>query len=29
MTNLLVTLLDKANVEVDTLGDSSGTISEL
>jgi hypothetical protein len=29
MTNLLVTLLDKADVKVDTLGDSSGMISEL
>jgi len=29
MTNLLVTLLDKADVKVDTLGDSHGTISEL
>jgi hypothetical protein len=29
MTNLLVTLLDKADVKVDALGDSSGTISEI
>jgi hypothetical protein len=29
MTNLLVTLLAKADVPVDTLGDSTGTISEI
>jgi hypothetical protein len=29
MTNLLVTLLDKVDVPIDTLGDSTGTISEL
>jgi hypothetical protein len=29
MTNLLVSLLNKAGVEVDSLGDSTGTVSEL
>ena len=29
MTNLLVTLLNKAGVEVETLGDSTGVVSEL
>ena len=29
MTNLLVTLLQKADVPIDTLGDSTGTIVEL
>jgi len=29
MTNLLVTMLDKAGVGVETLGDSTGTVSEL
>ena len=29
MTNLLVAMLDKAGVEIDTLGDSTGTVSEL
>jgi hypothetical protein len=29
MTNLLVTLLDKAGVDIDTLGDSTGRVEEL
>jgi hypothetical protein len=29
MTNLLVTLLDKVDVPLETLGDSSGTIAEI
>jgi hypothetical protein len=29
MTNLILTMLDKADVPVDTLGDSTGTISEV
>jgi hypothetical protein len=29
MTNLLLTLLNKADVEIDSLGDSTGTISEV
>jgi hypothetical protein len=29
MTNLLVTLLQKAEVGIDELGDSTGTISEI
>jgi hypothetical protein len=29
MTNLLVTMLDKADVPLDGLGDSTGTIAEL
>jgi hypothetical protein len=29
MTNLLVTLLDKVDVPLDALGDSTGTIAEI
>jgi hypothetical protein len=29
MTNLLVTLLDKVDVPMETLGDSTGAIAEL